>query len=531
LDDLARRLGDPLPAWLHTARGRALAALSRLAEAEPAYQLGIDAPAESQRERVMAAARSAELLLQMGQHARAGERARLALDLARGLEGMTSTQVLAGTTLGFSQAFLDDAAAGRAAVQAAVDRAEHNGSPEDIATAYQCYAKLLTEPLNELEEGIRIARLGARRAAEEGLARTYGATLLALAANGLFRIGRWREAEALVAQAMSYSPSGTEAVEVLLASCKVHLGLGDLTAAERDLDALETLTFGGGPHHVVGLRTLRAGLAMWRGRYADARKAVQQGIDISGGRMENVVVLATLVWHGLRTEAEARTKGTQGVDGEAVRRLRGLVETLALVGVDHPRPVRAAVEGYVALCRAELGRIDNRPDPAAWDHAAQLWEALSPPYPATYASLRQADAYFFKRVDSAKGVRCLRTAHHGAMALEARPLTREIQELAVRHRVTFTGPVRGRMAARGRGPVAPGRPGALATLSDREYEVLALVAQWLTNKQIAQALFIADRTVSAHVRNILAKLGVGKRAQAAAIYLQANQVSPDQADS
>ena len=44
--------------------------------------------------------------------------------------------------------------------------------------------------------------------------------------------------------------------------------------------------------------------------------------------------------------------------------------------------------------------------------------------------------------------------------------------------------------------------------------------------QIAQALYIADRTVSAHVRNILAKLQVSKRAQAAAVYLQANQAEP-----
>jgi DNA-binding CsgD family transcriptional regulator len=210
-----------------------------------------------------------------------------------------------------------------------------------------------------------------------------------------------------------------------------------------------------------------------------------------------------------------------------VRRLHGLVETLAAIGVDHPRPVRAMVESYVALCRAELGRIDNRPDPAAWEHAAATWDRLCHPYPAVYARLRQADAYFFKRVDSAKGVRCLRAAHAGAIALEARPMIKEIQELATRHRVTFTGPVRARMPGRGRGRgPAGGRPAALSTLTDREYEVLGLVAQWLTNKQIAQALFIADRTVSAHVRSILAKLEVPRRAQAAAIYLQAHQVEP-----
>ena len=39
------------------------------------------------------------------------------------------------------------------------------------------------------------------------------------------------------------------------------------------------------------------------------------------------------------------------------------------------------------------------------------WEALKHPYPAVYSRLRQADAYFFKRIDSAQGVHWLRAAH------------------------------------------------------------------------------------------------------------------------
>jgi DNA-binding NarL/FixJ family response regulator len=52
-------------------------------------------------------------------------------------------------------------------------------------------------------------------------------------------------------------------------------------------------------------------------------------------------------------------------------------------------------------------------------------------------------------------------------------------------------------------------------LTEREAEVLRLLAQGLTNKDIAQALIISVRTVEAHLRNIYAKLGVDSRTEAA----------------
>ena len=54
-------------------------------------------------------------------------------------------------------------------------------------------------------------------------------------------------------------------------------------------------------------------------------------------------------------------------------------------------------------------------------------------------------------------------------------------------------------------------------LTEREEEVLALVAAGRTNRQLAEALFISEKTASIHVSHILAKLGVGGRVEAAAV--------------
>jgi two-component system, NarL family, response regulator DevR len=63
----------------------------------------------------------------------------------------------------------------------------------------------------------------------------------------------------------------------------------------------------------------------------------------------------------------------------------------------------------------------------------------------------------------------------------------------------------------------PDEPDELASLTDREKDILALIAEGLTNRQIGQRLFIAEKTVKNYVSSLLAKLGLERRTQAAVL--------------
>ncbi|GAA3989461.1 hypothetical protein GCM10022384_41830 [Streptomyces marokkonensis] len=67
------------------------------------------------------------------------------------------------------------------------------------------------------------------------------------------------------------------------------------------------------------------------------------------------------------------------------------------------------------------------------------------------------------------------------------------------------------------GPAAPADPAEALGLTSRERDVLRLVSDGRTNRQIAEELFISPKTASVHVSNILAKLGVSGRGEAAAV--------------
>jgi DNA-binding NarL/FixJ family response regulator len=95
-----------------------------------------------------------------------------------------------------------------------------------------------------------------------------------------------------------------------------------------------------------------------------------------------------------------------------------------------------------------------------------------------------------------------------ARRIGARPLLDEIDRLAVRARLDLTAPS---------APPVAQRLGEQLGLTARESEVLALIANGHTNREIAEELVISTRTAAVHVSHILGKLDAPNRVEAAAI--------------
>jgi DNA-binding NarL/FixJ family response regulator len=165
-----------------------------------------------------------------------------------------------------------------------------------------------------------------------------------------------------------------------------------------------------------------------------------------------------------------------------------------------------AAAADIALAEATITRLEGG-DAAAFAQAAVAAEQIGDAWLAASARLHEADAS--ARIGSAtQAANALRAAYDTATALGAEPLVNEIEALARRTRISLDAPA---VAALGQAEAV--RLG----LTSREAEVLTLVAAGKTNREIGTELFVSEKTASVHVSNILRKLGVSSRVDAAAI--------------
>jgi len=222
-------------------------------------------------------------------------------------------------------------------------------------------------------------------------------------------------------------------------------------------------------------------------------------------------LVAELCLAGLTAEAaiaeRAAARRDRQAGEQATRTAAELLERAHAAAAADGVAVARAVAAKLATAEAEGSRAAGRHDPAGWARAVGAWDELGCPWPAAYARWRQAEALLDQGAPRDQAASLVRTAWAAAAALGARPLQAELESLAHRARITL-GP------AEAGEPEAPS-PGEELGLTPREREVLGLVADGRSNRQIADELFISAKTASVHVSNILAKLGVANRAEAA----------------
>jgi len=366
------------------------------------------------------------------------------------------------------------------------------------------------EGLGEHEQAASVARAGIVRARDYGLARSTGTFLAINVAEPLVSLGRWDEAIEVLDHALALSPPHLNRIGLRLLAGEIALRRGDLadaraqaSAARTALGRSEPMGWTSGQYHLP-LVQFEAGLCLAEDRQADAVDAVAGAVDRFDLTRDpryawpllNVGARAC----GAVAATAARDRAAAQRAGDLLGQLRALARKLDCAG-----PVMQASRlTFEAQTGADPAGSAGGQSLARWDAAVAAWERLAQPFDLAAALLQAAEAAMAAG-DRDGAAQRLRRAAELAGQLGARTLSEEITVLA-----------RSARLALGTGHDASIPAPLKLGLTAREFEVLRLVTAGRSNPEIAAELFISAKTASVHVSNILAKLGVSSRGEAAA---------------
>jgi DNA-binding NarL/FixJ family response regulator len=284
--------------------------------------------------------------------------------------------------------------------------------------------------------------------------------------------GKWQDALAEAQLARTRCEEGMNrpaAGQALYQQGELHRLQGDFVAAE----AAYRDASGYGRQPQPGLALLR----LAQGNVDGAAAAIRRAVDETSEPLQRAVLLPA--------DAEI------ALAGRDLDRARAVADELSATADRIERPMLAAiaahVRGAVALAEGEPGDAL-----AALRQAAQVWRELDAPYEVA-------------RVRVLIGVACRALGDEEGAALEHEASRTEFERLGAEPDLVRLDSL-SRPAPRGN------RHG----LSDRELEVLRLVAAGMTNREIATELVVSEHTVARHLQNIFGKLGVSSRTAATA---------------
>jgi DNA-binding CsgD family transcriptional regulator len=397
---------------------------------------------------------------------------------------------------------------------------DHRGNPargvelcrEAVATAPSAQTKafavvylgvaLLDAGRNQ--EAVNLMFDAAAEARLTGLDRSFGGYLDALTAEGLRRLGRWPEAETVLRNSEGSEVFPLGEVRLALAGAVLASARGEGDRARALLAQAEAGPVD--PFHKWFVDQAVGEVCLALGDWAEAAAIAARALA-SG---PTALWQARFVMYGIVAEVElaldARARRESFDADVTAARLRARIEGARNAAEPQEGDGALDTSAHLAYAAAAITRLRDS-DPDAWADAARQWGRLADPYRLAAARVREAEAAAGAGA-TARAADALQEAHQLAVQLGALPLLAEIDAVSRRTRLSVEAPV-----ATPLGDVAIEHLG----LTPREAEVLSLVATGQTNRQIGEALFVSEKTASVHVSNILRKLGVSSRVDAAAV--------------
>lgn len=368
------------------------------------------------------------------------------------------------------------------------------------------YAVNASDALNGLgrhEEAVRIAEAGVRKARARGVERTSGVILSSNTVEPLLALGELARAEALLDPALALDPPPSFRAHLQRMKLWLTLWRGESERAEllfrrwqsgfRAMAQREAQS-------ELGVARLAAELALARGDHAAAWEESASVLAEGHGVVPayELPVLAAAA-RALADAAVARTP----LNGERLDVAAQSTRLEAVLAAVSSWPTAVA---WGPVIRAELATAvaasgaEDAPEPApAWDAAIAATESsLAPAHLRPYALIRAARVALLAG-DRPRAERLVDAGRHEAERFGFGLLVTAADELSL---------------ARGHRTTGSAAPGTAAPLTEREEQVLALIEQGLSNKQIGERLFISAKTASVHVSSILRKVGASTRTEA-----------------
>ena len=491
--------------------GRYSWASGQEADALTYFQRAVDlAPAQPpSAERARALAGHAQILMLHWHDQEAKQRAQEAIDAAH-QSGAVTVAAHALNTLSSALVGQGDEAGALRTLDESARLTEHSG--DDVNVARLCTNRVYHQfGFGHLEAAVAHAQHGRAVLRDLGLGRGPGAHLVTNESLALVDLGRWDEARVLLDGELAQPQRAWWPTEALQARAWLNWLTGRIDEAEHDLDEIQRL---GQATDVTEGQIIAAQaqavvpVAIETQHWETAVRTVADIVRLLPEEEGRPVVhweTMTAVWLGLWAAAElARERAGSGSAWLAPHLAE--FDRLLTAAARRPVPRRPArYSALLALCQSERGRVAGTADSESWRRAIDALDALGAVAQRAYARVRLAEQLLAESAARRDAVHALNEAVSLFADAPQSPIRALAEQVAQRARVRLAQPEF----------EAEPRPKRRFGLTEREDDVLRLLAEGRTNREIGEALFISPKTVSVHVSSIMRKLGVNRRADAA----------------